>query len=69
MKTILINVNDERKLDRSMVSPHANIMAETQKSKDLVDLELIIQNWAKQIFEVTKTRDEAKINKKYLEKN
>uniref|UniRef100_A0AAF5PJR3 LIN-24 Like family member n=2 Tax=Wuchereria bancrofti TaxID=6293 RepID=A0AAF5PJR3_WUCBA len=52
-----------------MVSSHANIMAETQKSKDMVDLELIIRNWAKQIFEVTKTRDEAKINKKYLEFN
>ncbi|VDM50878.1 unnamed protein product [Toxocara canis] len=39
----------------------------TTGTKDLVDLEAIILNWAKQIFEVTKTRDEAKINKKHLQ--
>lgn len=33
----------------------------------MVDLELIIRNWAKQIFEITKTREEAKISKKHLE--
>ncbi|KAM3728728.1 Dual-specificity RNA methyltransferase RlmN [Dirofilaria immitis] len=59
--------NDERKLDRSIIPPYTNIMAETTKSKDMVDLESIIRNWAKQIFDVTKTRDEAKINKKHLE--
>ncbi|KAM3728729.1 Tryptophanase [Dirofilaria immitis] len=61
--------NDERKLDRSIIPPYTNIMAETTKSKDMVDLESIIRNWAKQIFDVTKTRDEAKINKKHLEQN
>ncbi|KAL3989635.1 hypothetical protein ACH3XW_28475 [Acanthocheilonema viteae] len=44
-------------------------MAETSKAKDIIDLESIIRNWAKQIFEVTKTREEAKINKKHLEYN
>lgn len=44
-------------------------MAESPGTKDLVDLEAIIRNWAKQIFEVTKTREEAKINKKHLEYN
>ncbi|CAG9540457.1 unnamed protein product [Cercopithifilaria johnstoni] len=44
-------------------------MAETSKAKDMIDLELIIRNWAKQIFDVTKTREEAKISKKYLEYN
>lgn len=38
-------------------------------SKDLIDLEAIVLNWAKQIFEVTKTRAEAKINKKHLQYN
>uniref|UniRef100_A0A0M3IG47 LIN-24 n=1 Tax=Ascaris lumbricoides TaxID=6252 RepID=A0A0M3IG47_ASCLU len=41
----------------------------TSNTKDLVDLEAITLNWAKQIFEVTKTRDEAKISKKYLQYN
>lgn len=54
-------------MDRSIAPPYTSIMAETPKAKDMVDLESIIQNWAKQIFEVTKTREEAKINKKYLE--
>ncbi|VDM93057.1 unnamed protein product [Onchocerca ochengi] len=61
--------NDERKLDRSIVPPYTSIMAETTKSKDMVDLESIIRNWAKQIFEVTKTREEAKINRKHLEES
>lgn len=42
-------------------------MAGTSKTNDIIDLEVIIRNWAKQIFEVTKTREEAKINKKHLE--
>uniref|UniRef100_A0A914SJ43 Uncharacterized protein n=1 Tax=Parascaris equorum TaxID=6256 RepID=A0A914SJ43_PAREQ len=42
-------------------------LARTSNTKDLVDLEAITLNWAKQIFEVTKTRDEAKISKKYLQ--
>ncbi|EFO23924.1 hypothetical protein LOAG_04561 [Loa loa] len=62
-------ISDERKLDRSMVPPYTSAVAEIPKTKDMVDLELIIRNWAKQIFEVTKTREEAKINKKHLEKN
>ncbi|VDM41747.1 unnamed protein product [Toxocara canis] len=36
-------------------------------SKDLVDLEALVLNWAKQIFEVTKTKAEARISKKYLQ--
>ncbi|VDO45967.1 unnamed protein product [Brugia timori] len=36
--------------------------------KELIDLEIIILNWAKQIFDVTKTKTEAKINKKFLQK-
>ncbi|TKR65119.1 hypothetical protein L596_025573 [Steinernema carpocapsae] len=36
---------------------------------DLVDLEVIVRNWAKQIFEVTKTKAEAKISKKHLQFN
>ncbi|OZC08191.1 hypothetical protein X798_04807 [Onchocerca flexuosa] len=38
-------------------------------SKELVDLEVIVLNWAKQIFDVTKTKAEAKINKKFLQYN
>uniref|UniRef100_A0A915BEU0 Uncharacterized protein n=1 Tax=Parascaris univalens TaxID=6257 RepID=A0A915BEU0_PARUN len=38
-------------------------------SKDLVDLEALVINWAKQIFEVTKTKAEARISKKYLQYN
>ncbi|VIO86120.1 Uncharacterized protein BM_BM2499 [Brugia malayi] len=37
--------------------------------KELIDLEIIILNWAKQIFDVTKTKTEAKINKKFLQYN
>lgn len=37
--------------------------------KDLVDLEQIVLNWAKQIFEITKTKAEAKIHKKHLQFN
>uniref|UniRef100_A0A915Q551 Uncharacterized protein n=1 Tax=Setaria digitata TaxID=48799 RepID=A0A915Q551_9BILA len=69
LKTFHLDKSDERKLERSTVPTHTNIMAEVPKAKDLVDLELIIRNWAKQIFEVTKTREEAKINKKHLEVN
>uniref|UniRef100_A0A0R3RN42 Uncharacterized protein n=1 Tax=Elaeophora elaphi TaxID=1147741 RepID=A0A0R3RN42_9BILA len=36
-------------------------------SRDLVDLEVIVLNWAKQIFDITKTKTEAKINKKFLQ--
>ncbi|VDK87750.1 unnamed protein product, partial [Litomosoides sigmodontis] len=36
-------------------------------SKELIDLEVIVLNWAKQIFAITKTRTEAKINKKFLQ--
>ncbi|EFO14046.1 hypothetical protein LOAG_14478, partial [Loa loa] len=36
-------------------------------SKELIDLEVIVLNWAKQIFDVTKTKAEAKINKKFLQ--
>ena len=35
--------------------------------KDLIDLEQIVLNWAKQIFEITKTKAEAKIQKKHLQ--
>ncbi|VDN41726.1 unnamed protein product [Gongylonema pulchrum] len=66
---ILVNFpfeGDERKLDR-LSAPYTNSMTETPGAKDLVDLEVIIRNWAKQIFEVTKTREEAKINRKHLE--
>ncbi|VDN19267.1 unnamed protein product [Gongylonema pulchrum] len=38
-------------------------------SKDLVDLEALVLSWAKQIFEVTKTKSQAKINKKHLQVN
>ncbi|KAM3726783.1 GDSL esterase/lipase [Dirofilaria immitis] len=38
-------------------------------SKELIDLEVIVLNWAKQIFDVTKTKAEAKINKKFLQYN
>ncbi|VDN00700.1 unnamed protein product [Thelazia callipaeda] len=48
---------------------HANAMIQTEKSTDLVDLETVIRDWAKKIFEVTKTREEAKISKKYLQYN
>ncbi|VDN01001.1 unnamed protein product [Thelazia callipaeda] len=37
--------------------------------KDLVDLEAVVINWAKQIFDVTKTKTEAKIKKKHLQYN
>ncbi|VDM82098.1 unnamed protein product [Strongylus vulgaris] len=33
---------------------------------NLVDLEEIVLNWAKLIFDTTKTKAEAKIKKKYL---
>lgn len=36
-------------------------------SKELVDLEVIVLNWAKQIFDITKTKKQAKISKKYLQ--
>lgn len=36
-------------------------------SRELIDLEVIVLNWAKQIFGVTKTKSEAKINKKFLQ--
>lgn len=36
-------------------------------SRDLVDLEAIVLNWAKQIFEITKNKNEARINKKHLQ--
>lgn len=39
----------------------------TMTGRDVVDLENIVKNWAKQIFEVTKTREEARINKKHLQ--
>ncbi|VDK23788.1 unnamed protein product [Anisakis simplex] len=39
----------------------------TSGQKDLVDIEAIVLNWAKQIFEITKTRDEARISKKHLQ--
>ncbi|VDN60379.1 unnamed protein product [Dracunculus medinensis] len=38
-------------------------------SRDLVDLEAIVLNWAKQIFEITKNKNEARINKKHLQYN
>uniref|UniRef100_A0A1I8AHX0 Uncharacterized protein n=1 Tax=Steinernema glaseri TaxID=37863 RepID=A0A1I8AHX0_9BILA len=38
-------------------------------NEDLVDLEVIVRNWAKQIFDVTKTKAEAKISKKHLQFN
>lgn len=47
--------------------PNDTMAIGTVKRRDMVDLETIIQNWSKQIFDVTKTRDEAKINKKHLE--
>lgn len=50
-----------------MMATKALNATETSSAKDLVDLEAIILNWAKQIFEVTKTRDEAKICKRYLQ--
>uniref|UniRef100_A0A0N5AAW7 Immunoglobulin E-set n=1 Tax=Syphacia muris TaxID=451379 RepID=A0A0N5AAW7_9BILA len=41
----------------------------SSSSKDLVDLEQIVLNWAKQIFEITKTKAESRIHKKHLQFN
>lgn len=41
----------------------------SSSTKDLVDLEQIVLNWAKQIFDITKTKAEAKIGKKHLQFN
>uniref|UniRef100_A0A915BAW8 Uncharacterized protein n=1 Tax=Parascaris univalens TaxID=6257 RepID=A0A915BAW8_PARUN len=61
-----INRRDSHNFTTLMATEAINL-ARTSNTKDLVDLEAITLNWAKQIFEVTKTRDEAKISKKYLQ--
>lgn len=61
-----INRSNSHNFTTSMATEAINVTG-TSNTKDLVDLETITLNWAKQIFEVTKTRDEAKISKKYLQ--
>ena len=49
----------------ALSSNNCNSQLQAAKS-NLIDLEEIVLNWAKKIFDVTKSRSEAKIKKKYL---
>ncbi|PAV78376.1 hypothetical protein WR25_11970 isoform D [Diploscapter pachys] len=52
----------------ALSSNNCNSQLQAAKS-NLIDLEEIVLNWAKKIFDVTKSRSEAKIKKKYLSYN
>ncbi|CAB3409967.1 unnamed protein product [Caenorhabditis bovis] len=50
--------------------PQSFITAKNKDAKsDMIDLEEVVTNWAKLIFDTTKSKSEAKIKKKYLSYN
>ncbi|MFH4977800.1 hypothetical protein AB6A40_004509 [Gnathostoma spinigerum] len=65
----------DNRSERGVPAPNVMVTSEplstssSGAAKDLVDLEEIVLNWAKQMFEVTKTKSEARINKKHLQYN
>ncbi|KAF1757143.1 hypothetical protein GCK72_013598 [Caenorhabditis remanei] len=49
--------------------PQSFVKGNDAKKSDLIDLEEVVTNWAKTMFDVTKSKAEGKIKKKYLSYN
>lgn len=61
------NGNDKDLLTSDIMSTATTATLSGSGSKELIDLEVIVLNWAKQIFNVTKSKAEGRINKKFLQ--